>query len=94
MHTSGVSDEFEHDQTLVNKSDEFPAPPQATTSFQQVSQRKCLTPYEKYNPEEGIEVHSEQIYEVPQDRVICSPFYSPVLPHFPGVPTRIMVQVT
>ena len=70
LHTSGVSDEFreltitpEHDQTLVNQSNVFPAPPQATILLQQVSQRKCPNPYPKDNPEEEIEVHQEQVYE-------------------------------
>ena len=64
LHTSGVSDEFstlpttpENDQTLVSQSVAFPVSPQATTSFQQVSQRKCPNPYTKYNLEEEIEVH-------------------------------------
>ena len=30
----------------------------------------------------------------PQDRIIYSPSYSPVLPHFPRIPTRIVEQVT
>ena len=41
-------------------------------------------PYPKDNPEEEIEVHQEQVYEVPHDRVTCSPSNAPVLPHFPG----------
>ena len=42
--------------------------------------------------EEEIEVHEERVYEVLQDRVIHS-HLSPVLPHFPRVPTRIVGQV-
>ena len=60
----------EHDQT-VNQSDVFPALTQATRSFQQVGQRKCPTPYTKDNLHEEIEAHQEQVYEVPQDRVVC-----------------------
>ena len=66
LHSSGVSDKFsdlptipEYDQPLVNQSDVFPAPPQATTSFLQGSQRKCPTPCLKDNPVEEIEAHQE-----------------------------------
>ena len=79
---------------IVNQSNEFPAPPQATASFQQVSQRKCPNPYPRVNLEEETEVHQGQVYEVSQDRVICLPLCSPVLPHFPKVPIRIVGQVT
>ena len=89
-----VSHPHEHDQTLVNQSDRFPAPLQATTPFQQVSQWKCLTPCPKDHLEEVNEIYWEQVYEVPQDGVICSPSVSPVLPHFPRVPTRIVGHVT
>ena len=99
MHTSGVSDKFselpstsEHDQTM-NQSDQFPVLPQAITSFHQVSQRKCSTPYPKGNLEGEIEVHQKQVYEVPQDWVIHSPSYFPLLPYFPIVPTIIVGQV-
>ena len=72
MNTSGASDELselpttpEYDQTLVNQSDKFPVPPQATTSFYQVIQRKYPTPYQKDYLEEETEVLHEQVYEVP-----------------------------
>ena len=42
-------------------------------SFQQISQRKYSPPFAKDNPEEEIKAHQEQVYEVPQDRAICSP---------------------
>ena len=79
---------------VVSQSDVFPALPQVATSFQQTRHRKCPMPCPKDNPEEGDKIHQEHIYEVPQDRDICFPSYSPVLPHFPRVPTRIMGQVT
>ena len=51
LYTSGVSGEFselpttfEHDQTLENQSDEFPASPQAMTSFLQVNNESVLLP--------------------------------------------------
>ena len=70
----------------------FLTPHLATTSFQQDNQRKCPTPHIKDNLEEVIEIHQE---EIPQNRIICSPPYSWVLPHFPRVPTIIIVgQVT
>ena len=101
MHTWGASDKFselhttpEYDQPLVNQSDLFPAPHQATSSFQQGSQRKCPVPYPKDNVKVEIEVHPEQVYVVPQDRIIHSPPFSLVLLHFPRVPTRIVGQVT
>ena len=40
--------------------------------FQKVSMRKCPTSDPKDNPEEEVSAHQEQVYEVPQDRVICS----------------------
>ena len=59
MYIYGASDGFselpttpKYDQPLVNQSDMFPAPPQATTSFQQGSQRKCPTAYLKDNLKE------------------------------------------
>ena len=72
----------------------FPAPHQATTSFQPSSLRKFPTPYPKDNPGEVIETHQEQVYEVSQDRIIFLSPYSPVLLHFPRVPTKLLGQVT
>ena len=34
------------------------------------------------------------MYDVPQDRIIHIPSYSPVLPHYQRVSTRIVGQVT
>ena len=96
MHTSGASDEFselpttpEYDQALINKNDDFLHPIQVTASFQHVIQRKCPTTYPKDNVEEEIEVHQEQVYNIPQDRIICSSSYSPVLPHCSRILTRV-----
>ena len=101
MYTSAVLDEFsklptipENGQTLVNQSDGFPASPQAIISFLQGSKIKCLIPYPKDNLEEEREAHKKEVYEVPQDRAIHPPSYSPILPYFPRVPTRIVGQAT
>ena len=59
----------------------------------QGSRRECPTPYPKDNLEEKLEIHQELVYEDPQDRFVCSPSYSPILPHFPRVLTRIVGQV-
>ena len=83
----------EHDQTVVNQNDEFLLSPQASTSFLQGSKRKCPTLYSKNNLGEKIEFYQE-VYEMPQDIVINSPAYSPILPHFPRVPSRIMGKFT
>ena len=63
-------------------------------SFFQDSNGKCHTHYPKDNLKKEVEVHEEQVSQVPQDRVICSPTYLPILPHFPRVPIRIVGQVT
>ena len=64
------------------------------TSFQQISQRKCPTPYQKYNLEDEDEIHQEQVHGVPQDSVIHQSSYSPLLLHFPKVPTKVVGEVT
>ena len=50
--------------------------PQVTTSFQQISQRKCPAPYPKDNLEKEDGIHWEQVNEVPQNRIILSPTYN------------------
>ena len=58
------------------------------------SARENFCSYPKDNLEKEDEIHQEEMYEVPQDRVICLCYYSPVLPHFLGLPTRIIWQAT
>ena len=36
----------------------------------------------------------EQNCKVPRDRIICCPSYSPVLPHYPRVPSRFVGEIT
>ena len=100
MHTSGASDECselptttEYDQPLVNQSDVFPQLLRQQHHFKNIIRENVLVPYPKDNPGEEIEILQEQLCGGPQDRIIHSSPYSPVLPHFPRVPTRILGQV-
>ena len=63
-------------------------------SFQQGNHRKFPTPYPQCNLQKEIEGHQEPVYEVQQDRMICSPTNLPVFLHFPNKPTGIVGQVT
>ena len=100
LHISGISDDFselhttsEHSQILVNQSDEFPASHKATKPFQQVKEN-VLLPTQKIIRKQKSKHTKNRYMNLHKIRVICSPPYSPVLPCYPRVPTRILGQVT
>ena len=84
----------EHDQTLVNQRYELPPTPKATTLFHNDTLRFYPTPYPKDKPDEENRIKQEQVYDIPQDRVIHFPQYLLVLPHFSRVPTRTVGELT
>ena len=70
---------------------EFPPPAQVTISSENNSQRPGPASYPRDKADEKNRVIQEQVFDMPQDGVIHSPSYSPILPHFS---TRTVLEVT
>ena len=79
---------------LVNQSHDLSPLPRWNMLFQKNQLETFPTSYPDCQWDGESKIMKEQYYEIPWDNVICYPSYSPVLPHFPKVPARLMVEVT
>ena len=81
-------------QKLVNQGDEFPTTFRHPHHSSKLARENVLLHIQKIIQRRKLNFIKNRCMKFHKIRVICSPSYSPVLPLFPRVPTRIVGQMT